>query len=170
MTEKISSKQFFRILAVIHGTLVAGALLFLLTVSFMLSEEELTTTYFPEWNLFYLIVGVFALWAIFGSEFIYRLLLKRIQRDQPLSKIMFAYQSANIIRFAIVEGVALLAIVFTLLTSSIWFMVVAGLMLILLFYMRPNPERAVKDLQLTGDQARKVLTPEAFIAESHPSK
>jgi len=106
-SRKITSKQYFRLLKLIHIFLLSGVVIFACYISYSLSNKELTMNFDPEANIYYIIIGMFGIIAVFGGDIAFKSLVKKAQIQPLLSAKMLQYQSANIIRFALLEVVAL---------------------------------------------------------------
>jgi len=165
-SKRITSKQYFRTAKVIHLALVSGVVIFASVASFLMSGEELKFGYSTDTNIFYILVGVLGLWALFGGEAIFRNQIKKAKIQPALEQKMMQYQSANIVKYAWVEGVALFSIVAAMLTLSIWFLVITGFLVLVLASYHPSVDKAVKELDLNVDEQKRVRTQEAYISES----
>lgn len=98
-------KEKFRTFFIIYAALLSGIIIMALVTQaidletiFQLSEEELPWLFLP-------------LAAITMSEFLYRKTMKQIATKTDEDSRMGVYQSASIIRWAILEGAAIVCIV-----------------------------------------------------------
>ncbi len=164
--QKITSKQYFKTAKMIHGALISGVIIFLFVASFIMWGQELEVDYNTESNVFYIIVGVLGLWALFGGDFIFKTQLKKAKIHPALSQKMMQYQKANIVKYALIEGVALFSIVAALLTLSVWFLIIAGILVLVLASYYPSADKAIKELDLNIDEQKQVRTADAYISES----
>lgn len=162
---KITSKQYFKTLKLIHILLIVGVVLFASLVSFLLSGEDMYMHFDPEANTYYVIIAAFGLIAVFGGDFVFRNMLKKARIQPSLPAKMMLYQSANIIRFALLEGVALFGVIATMLTLSVWFLVISAILLVLLVMHFPNQDKAIKELNLNIEEQKHVRNPDAYISE-----
>ncbi len=163
--QKITSRQYFKTARVIHMALVVGIVLFASVASFSMSGQDMTTGYDSKANMFYILVGFLGLWGLFGGEYIFKIQLKRAKSQPQLTQKMVQYQSANIIKYALIEGVALFSIVAALMTSSVWFLIFAGFLVLVLASYYPSVEKAIRDLELNNDEKKQVNNPDAYISE-----
>jgi len=168
--QKITSKQYFRIAKTIHMALLGGIIIFGLVVFLQIQDKELIYGYDQESAPFYIAVGLLGLWALFGGEFIFRSQLKKAKMEPALAQKMMQYQSANIIKYALIEGVALFSIVATLLTLSVWFLVITGFLVLVLLLHYPSIEKACRELDLNIEEQKHVKTPDAYISESYDNR
>ncbi|HAM98789.1 MAG TPA: hypothetical protein DCQ26_09290 [Marinilabiliales bacterium] len=169
-TTQQTSKQFFNIVKIIHVALLGGTLIFASIVLYLVSGKPLITEYRRGFDVFYLMVGAFAIWAIFGSQFMYSSQLKRVQPKHTLSNKLMHYQSANIIRYALIEGSALFSIVAALLTLTLWFFIITLLLSVMLAYHYPSVEKAIRDLHLNIEEQHIIKNPNAVISDSSTSQ
>jgi len=109
---------------------------------------------------------MFGIIAVFGGDIAFKSLVKKAQIQPLLSAKMLQYQSANIIRFALLEVVALFGIVAALLTLSVWFLVITALLVIVLASHHPSIDKTIKDLDLNIDEQKQIKNPDAYISES----
>jgi cell division protein FtsL len=162
---KITSKQYFKTAKILHRALVGGVVLFAFIASYMLSGEEHIAIYNTETNIFYIIVGVLGLWALFGGEVIFKNQIKKARIQPALSLKMMQYQSANILKYAHVEGVAVFSIVAAILTLTVWFLIIAGFLVFVLVSYHPSVEKAIKELDLNIEEQKQVNNPDVYISE-----
>jgi len=138
-------------LRIIHAALVIGPLVFAAIAFFINSNGGISDqSEFPALML-YGIIG-FSLLMIFQSMFMYKMFLRKIPKDAPLAKKIDEFGKASIVRFALVEGGALLSIVFYLITG-VWYLLVAALVLIVFQLLnRPTFDSASMDLELNPQE------------------
>lgn len=162
---KITSKQYFRTAKLIHLALVGGVVLFAFVVSYLMSGKDLSTGYDADANTFYTLVGVLGLFGLFGGDFIFKLQIRKAKSQPALPQKMMQYQSANIIKYALIESVALFSIVAALLTLSVWFLVITGFLVLVLASYFPSVEKTIRELELNSEERKQVLNPDAYISE-----
>lgn len=131
-----------RRLQIIHAALLVGCLTFLIIVAFVLAPE-------PADDLFitYLACGV-ALLGVTASFLVFNQLLNGLHRHAQIDRRFERYVSASIVRYALIEGPLLFAIVSYLLEGSSVALAVAAVLLAVFIYVRPNRQRIVDDLGL----------------------
>jgi hypothetical protein len=166
---KITSKQYFRTAKVIHGALVGGVVFFALTVTYLMSEQNVHYGYDDTANIFYMAVGLLGLGSLFGGDIIFKAQLRKAKIHPALPQKMMQYQTANIIKYALIESVALFSMVAALLTLSVWFLYIAGFLVLVLASYYPSIDRAIKELDLNVDEQKQVGNPDAYISEDQDS-
>lgn len=134
-------KQKIRTLKIIHFALIAGV-----TTAYILNDT-FSSFRFPELNLEnmkYLIIPVV---AYFLGNFLFRNSIKNIDKNLKLEQKFAQYQSASLIRWAVIEGACFL-LMFTLVELQF-----LGLFLLAyLLFLRPNEDQIAKDLNINSSE------------------
>lgn len=156
-----TSAQYFRVLAILHSSFIfgqiafAGMALFLRSTGGFTFEDESLRTILPLVALALSVGGAAAGAAIFRRQ-------REVLRGQAvLSEKLAGYRSAQILRWALLEGPALFSIVTFLLTGVYWVLGLVGLLVALFVSYRPSPKRTVQDLLLSHEDEASVLDPGA---------
>ena len=148
-------------LLILHFALFAGQILFVLLASFLVFSNlfpPVLGKYGPEMILLTALIEVI---AILLARFLYKRQLRKIDATPAtLPKKLESYRSANITRWAILEGAALIVIVLFLLTNQWLILFIALALLFIFFTTRPTAPNIATDLQvseqeifsLSGDQ------------------
>ncbi len=140
-------------LLILHFALFAGQILFVLVASFLVFSgyfPPVLAKYAPEMILLTAMIEVI---AILLAKFIYKRHLRKIDATPAtLNKKLESYRSANITRWAILEGAALIVIVLFLLTNQ-WLILIIVLALLFIFYTtRPTAPNIATDLQVSEQE------------------
>ncbi len=129
-------KEKIKVLRIIHLAICGGAILFYILSGAMINME------FPSLDspsLPYLIIP-FAALAL--STILFKSQLKQANKSLNLEENMGVYQTASIIRYAILEGAAILILI---LAPDL---LIFGILIILyLAILRPSEERIKRDLK-----------------------
>jgi hypothetical protein len=147
-----TSRQYFRILTILHLSMCAGTILFLIVMAAMrflgaAGEGD------PALNhlLMPIAVVVVAVGCL-GSHFLYKLRLKSVRNLTGLGAKLAVYRSLMIVRWALLEGPALFTVVCYFLTGNQLLLAFAALPVLMLLVSRPSREHATADLGLTWDE------------------
>jgi hypothetical protein len=165
ITPPLTSKQYLLTSRIIHGAMGSGIVLFNLAIAYLISKQTLGTGYNKEHEVFYLLVGLVGLSSVFGGKFIFAMELEKAKKQLTLGEKLTGYQTSNIIRYALIEGAALLSSVSTLLTLSVWFFVVTALFVIVLASFFPTMERIIRELNLSYSEQMQLQNPDAVIRD-----
>ena len=146
-------------LLILHFALFAGQILFLLVATLLISLDlfpPALSKYAPELILLSALIEVI---AILLARFIYRRKLKKINAEvTTLPRKIESYRAANIIRWSILEGAALIVIVLFLLTNQ-WLILFIVLALLFIFYTtRPTAPNIASDLKVSEQEIFSLPT------------
>ncbi|MFV0269197.1 MAG: hypothetical protein ACK5HT_18895 [Draconibacterium sp.] len=160
---KLTTKDYFKSLKIIHFALTLGVLFFTI-ISTVLMKIGFESLAIDEMNKAFLFaIPFFALAGIFGSNFLFNSRLKVCKRQANLRNKLDEYRSALVIKFALIEGPSFLTVIAYLLSGNFLFL---GLILVLLAIMisyRPTKEKAINDLELDYNAWQMVENPDAVI-------
>ena len=84
-------------------------------------------------------------------------LINRINPELAFHEKMQEYQRALFIRFALVEGTALMVSIFFILSGDTNLMMVLAIILLFYILSRPTPFKAATDLGLTDDEKAQLM-------------
>ena len=130
-------KLKIKTLKIIHFALISGVTLAYFTAG---TFSNLNIPKFNLENIKYLLIPVVA--YLLGN-FLFRNSIKNIDKNLKLQEKFAKYQSASLIRWAVIEGACFL-LMFTLVEMQI-----LGLFLLLyLLFLRPTENRIAKDLNV----------------------
>lgn len=158
-------KQYFNILRILHLSLLATVVAFGVAVQFVL----LPTGSFGSIENSGLYVNLAAGYMVFAIAIGYWLFgnqMKNAKAGNNLSDKLHTYRSASIIRWALLEGAALAALVFYLLCGSVVLLAVAGISLVVFLLLHPNVMRLKIDLDLSPAELARLDDPQDLVVQS----
>lgn len=105
---------------------------------------------------FQIVVPLFAVIALFGSQYIFNQKLRNIHKESALEQKLAAYRMAFLIKIALLEGASLLSLVVYFLTAYWLFLVIAGVLggVFILYY--PSVERIGQHLELLPAEKEQI--------------
>jgi hypothetical protein len=159
-----TSKEYFNSLTILHAAMAIGQLLFGLVIYFQFSNAELTDEMNSMNDIFRIMVPAFIIGGLFTSELLFKTLLKKINQKTDLKERLIGYRSALIIKYALLEGPSLFAIIAFLVTSNLVFLGLSGFIILMFLTNRPTRFRAINDLLLNPSDKALIEDPEAIIA------
>ncbi len=136
-------KNFLKTLTIIHYALVAGPLL--IGVIFYLNTELNTNDTVDD--IFIYIFPLIALVGVFSGNFIFKKLLSNIKKSESLQHKLTGYQTASLVKFALLEGPAFLNIVWFSLTGNLLYLTIGMVLVLFLFMQRPTKIKVENDLE-----------------------
>ncbi|MDR6406271.1 MULTISPECIES: hypothetical protein [Chryseobacterium] len=144
---------FFKTLPLMFLALLAGMVM-MGTIMYVMNP---VTAYELDFKNPFLIIMLIAMIAgIFGSNLLYNYNKNKIDlKDSTESKVA-RIQQAVIIRFAFVEGPALLGIILYLKESNLIFLMLSAMMVLYFLTLKPSKEKIIDDMNLTSEQKRDL--------------
>lgn len=146
--QPISINAFIKTFQIIHGALAIG-ILAILAFGF-LSNDILST---EGTNMVFLAIGLTMLViGIFIGTYLYKNRLTSITTSMSLQQKLSTYQTAAIIRYALIEGAGLFMGVQFLTSGNLLYASIAFVGLGIIMYLRPTKDKIAVDLKLTDKE------------------
>ena len=145
---EITPRNFVKTLSLIHIVLAAGPLSVAIFMYFTNTSEVNNTT---ESDMFIYVFPAIGLLGIFGSMYMFNLLLKNLKKLKTLKPMLMGYQKAAIVKYALIEGPAFLNIIWFSITGNFLYLTVGGTLILYLFIQRLKAEKIEKDLELNRE-------------------
>lgn len=143
-------KSFIQRITIIYLALIIGQLLFA-GVSYSIVETNFLSFDFGS-DVFVMLVPALAVGGAFASNFIYNKKIDELTSLESLNNKLIGYQTACIIRYALLEGPALLGIVTYMQTGNLFFLIIAGALIVYFITLRPTKEKIEMDLNFSFEQ------------------
>ena len=144
--EYINSKSVLRSIRVIYFALILGLLSFL-SVTFLISQDFRFAFDKNDPVLFANLILFIS--AIPLGYLVPQSIWKRIEKDLPLQDKLLKYQTGFLIRLATCEGVGLFSIVGFLISNNLFYLVLTGIILLIIFYYFPSLGKLELQLDLS---------------------
>nr|WP_294942857.1 hypothetical protein [uncultured Mucilaginibacter sp.] len=142
---------FLRTITIIHLALGAGQVLFGVVV-LSLSNRIIINVRDTHDPMVYL-VPLLAVTCFFLSNFMFKKVLSSaIKPESTLRQKLMYYQTALIIRLALLEGPSLFGIVAFFLTGSLFFLLISGFLVCYFIYIRPTKDNIEETLELSYEE------------------
>ncbi len=146
-------QRFIQTLKLIHVSLVVGLAIF--SVFAFMQNKDFNADINTNSTLLY-IVPIAALIGYFGSQLLFRKMLSNVQTSDSLQLKLNKYQTASIIKYALIEGPAFIALFVYYATGNALPLVIALCLLAYLFVQKPTKDKIINSLDLTSDQRRAL--------------
>ena len=128
-------KSSFKTIQIIYGALIFGVLAMSVLIYSMLEDPIYKVDMSDK---FFIIVPILTVIGIFLSSYLYRLNIDKIESRDSLPSKLTKYQSANIIKGAVLEASALFASVASLLTNNLLYLVFTLVLLVVMYLKLPT--------------------------------
>jgi hypothetical protein len=149
---------YLKTTATVHFALIVGQSLFAV-LSVFLSKKIMINVRNIHDPLLY-VVPVFALSGSVLGNILFRNKVNNIYATDTLKSKLAAYQSAMIIRFALLEGPSLFAIGAFLLSGELFYLLVSVVLIGYFIYLKPTKERVENDVKLSYQELEDFNQPD----------
>ena len=139
--------SYLKLLTVIYSALFAGQLLFAVLV-FMLKNSTIID-FKNTRDPFLFVVPFMALGAIIGGNFLFKKTLTEATGKETLKQKLMVYQTAVIIKSALLEGPSWLGIFVYIQTSNFLYLIISGVLMLYFLTQRPTKDKIENDLNLS---------------------
>ncbi len=161
-TIKMTSGNYFKSIKIIHLALVTGVVFFAL-ISILLQAKGFGTVGQEIDNVLLIVVPIFVLAGIFASNFVFKKKLSEVRKKSNLKEKMEEYQSALIIKLALIEGPSFFAVITYLLTDNYIYLGLTAILIIVFIIYAPNKTKFITDLELTKNESDLINNSESEI-------
>jgi len=159
-----NSQDYFTLLNLIYFSLVSGLIIFMAVIVILNSRQEPAD--FQPVGVFIYLVPVSSILAILGSIYIPKYKLPQIDSKNDLKEKLSYYQSLLIIKWALLEAGAIIALVSFMLTG---YFMLGGFALLLILYLilqKPSRYKLLQDINLNDEDRNKIIDSNRIIDPS----
>lgn len=146
---------FLKLISIIHLALLGGQMVF-----GIVAFAQSTKMYFDIKNNgdpFIFIAPLLAIGGIVAGNLIFKQLLIALESKVSLSEKMMGYQTALIIRFALLEGPSLFGIVAYMISGNLFFLAITVMLMLYFLSLRPTKDKMENDLNLGFEEKMDFL-------------
>lgn len=143
-------KGILKTAKIIHLALLSGQLMFAF-VTISISKN-------PSFNMksvnypFFIVAPLLAVSCFLIGNFLFKKMVSNLQNKPALIDKLTGYQSALIVKCALLEGSSLFVIVVFMLTNNWFFLLISACIILYFITLRPGTEKVADDLQLNYDE------------------
>lgn len=141
-------KLFLKTIRIIHIALVAGVLMFGFVMFSITENQKMDLSYTGD--VMFFVVPIMAIAGIFVGNYIYGNHIKGLASKNTLREKLAGFQTASIIKYALLEGPALLGLVAFMNDGNQYFLIISLFLLGWLILQRPTRDKIERDLMLSG--------------------
>lgn len=158
-------KQYFNILRILHLSLcfavvAFGGIVYFVILPIQGAETGGNSGLYVNLSAGYMVFAISIGYWLFGKQ------MKTAKTAASLSDKLNTYRSANIIRWALLEGATLVALAFYLLSSNVILLAIAGIAFLVLGLLHPNVMRLKVDLDLSQTELDRLDDPQDLVVQS----
>jgi hypothetical protein len=151
----VNPGSYLRTLALLHYSLFIGMVLFGV---FAYYQNGSFTAQINNKDFFVYSVPVFAACGYFVGQFLFNKQLQQIAQKDSISTKFRKYQSALLIKYALVEGPCLFALVAYYIDGSALYLVTAIALMAYFFAQKPTKTKLLKDVPFDLEEQKQINT------------
>jgi hypothetical protein len=141
---QLNVKPSFKTIRLIHFALLAGQCLFVAVVLFL--RNHVSPDSVAEINMFLIVALALSVSGYFVGNLLFKQMVAVAAGKETFAQKLMVYQSALIIRYALIEGASLFSIVCLFLTGSFTFLLITGVLIIYFIFIRPKIDTIAENL------------------------
>lgn len=162
MAKQTTSKQYLFQLQLVYGAQAMTLLVFGL-VAYTISSSKGAQIYQGENTLVYILAAVLIA-SLTAAHFLFNLLVRKIDKQPNLKSKLQKYQSAVLIRSAVLEFPGLFASVICILSGNLLPLMGVAVILIVFFLLRPSVRSVIQDLNLSTQEKAILENPSSALS------
>ncbi|NKI25060.1 hypothetical protein HCG49_00625 [Arenibacter sp. 6A1] len=136
-------------MTVLHAVLTTGV--FIVLVAVYAGSDALVIGFQDTEDIYRIIIPLVAMIGYFGGNLIFKKQLDAIDPKASLKSILSRYFSASIVKYAFIEGAAIISIIAFSRINNVFYLVISVLLLLYLWSQRPTKKKVMSDLKLNRD-------------------
>lgn len=136
----------YKTLSFIHISLVIGLLA---VTGVILFQGKGFNANMSGDDLFIYITPIISIIGYFGGQFFFNRSISKINREQSLKEKLTVYTSATILKYAFIEGPAILCLVAYYISGNALHLTIAFCLILYLIAQRPSKQKALEQLPLS---------------------
>lgn len=144
-------RTFMRTLFLMYIALLIGQLFFLGFVLFFFRDNPISVDATTKEILFYLALFV-TVGGLTGSRIIFKNKVEKLKKESALSRKLMGFQTATVIRFALIEAPAMLNIIAYLLTGDDNYLYIIAILIGYFMVLKPSKAQVERELQLSHEE------------------
>lgn len=161
-TPPFTPKSFLRISTIIHLALVAGVLIFGIVMFSIRQNQKLELSYTGD--IMFFLVPILAIAGILVGNYQYANTMKVLASKNTLREKLAGFQTASIVKYAMLEGPALLGLVSFMNEGNQYFLIISILLALWLLMQKPTRDKIERDLMLEGTLKNQFTQEDAPMA------
>ena len=152
----MQSTNGYKSLQIIFFALLCGQVLFLLIVFFLINQNVLNAARHELDNIFLPLLVILTLICMVSGNKIFKGRLQKLATVNPISARFSEYRAASLIRWALLEGPCIFAIICFMLTFNYLFMLIAILILFFFGSTAPSKNKVAADMGISVDDLDSI--------------
>ena len=147
-------KPFLKTLTIIHGALSLGLIAFTIVVYMQNGSFEASMSS----DIWVFAIPIVAMMGYFGSTWMYQNLIRNLSKTEGLSKKLQRCYVALLIKYAIIEAAAFIALIGYYYSGNAMHVVISVCLIVYLIFQRPTMKKLSQELPLNLDEKKEFDT------------
>ncbi len=149
-TTQLTPNGFIKTLSIIHLALLSGLIIFLIIAYTQNKVWQLNLN--DTSDVFLFIAPILAVGGILVGNFLYNNQINALSNKNSLREKLTGFQTASIMKYALIEGPALLAIVSSMNNGNLFYIIIAIALIVYFYFQKPTKEKIESNLKLNSEQ------------------
>lgn len=149
-TTQLTPNGFIKTLSIIHLALLSGLIIFLIIAYTQNKVWQLNLN--DTSDVFLFIAPILAVGGILVGNFLYNNQINALSNKNSLREKLTGFQTASIMKYALIEGPALLAIVSSMNSGNLFYIIIAIALIVYFYFQKPTKEKIESNLKLNSEQ------------------
>ena len=163
ITQKLTSKEYFKSMLVIWFSLIGGQVFFGLIAFYLNNNGSFNSREKGLKDIFIYLVPVFAVYGLVAGSIIFKKRLNSSKVKTSLLEKLNDYRAALIIRYALLEGTTFFSLVSYLMTGDLLFLYISILIIATFIIIKPSTKNVINDLELNPGEIQIISNPDSII-------
>lgn len=158
--------EYFKASKILFGAFILGVINFGVVLIVLFFLDMLPLADLDESLTIYFILGSLALFILmsFVGNTVFKSKTESITQELSLAKKLAVYRESKLIQAVTLEASALCAMVFIMLTSHIFFVVIALISLVQMIRVFPKKNEMIATLDLSYSEQHKLNSPDTLLS------
>lgn len=149
----MTPNKFISTISVIHLGLLSGIIAFGTVIYF--ENDDWIINYTETENIFFFIVPIMSVCGILIGNILFDAQIKRLAPKNSLSEKLIGFQTASIIRYALIEAPALLGIISSMLSGNLFYLLISSLLAAYFYSLKPTKDKIEQSLNFSPELKRQ---------------
>jgi|SRR5690606_24079391 len=164
-----TSKEYFRVLKILHIGLIMGPLMFMLSVYLITMNQPIDVDKSMADTMLFLAIGAVFI-GLVGAFAFQSSQLKLVRQEKDLLKKMSRFRTIMVVVYALMEMPSIVIVVAFLFGSTPYVLILGVITISVLISQAPGNKYVIRKLQLNKDEIKLVNDPKAIICQTAPKQ
>jgi hypothetical protein len=162
MKRTVTSKQYFTTVSLTYYMQAFTVLAFAGVVAFLISQNQIPP---GDNNTWMSIVSLSLISGLGMAYFVFRYLLKKMDKSLPLQQRMPRYARALLVRSSLIELPGLMASISAYIAGNMNFLAISVLIFVIFLILKPSRNSVAMDLNLSPKEKALLENDDAIVSE-----